>query len=139
AAIREGKVVIEKDVVLVKKGERISPDIAKVLNRLDIKPIEIGLKVYALFEDGVIYTPDILAVDVEKVKKDFEEASRRALILAIEIAHPTKETIEAILQKAYRNAYMLALESNIYTKETIEEFIRRAYLQAKALEEKIGG
>jgi len=139
AAIREGKVVIEKDVVLVKKGERISPDIAKVLNRLDIKPIEIGLKVYALFEDGVIYTPDILAVDVEKVKKDFEEASRRALILAIEIAYPTKETIEAILQKAYRNAYMLALESNIYTKETIEEFIRRAYLQAKALEEKIGG
>ena len=139
AAIREGKVVIEKDVVLVKKGERISPDIAKVLNRLDIKPIEIGLKVYALFEDGVIYTPDILAIDVEKVKKDFEEASKRALILAIEIAYPTKETIEAILQKAYRNAYMLALESNIYTKETIEEFIRRAYLQAKALEEKIGG
>ncbi|HDN95713.1 MAG TPA: 50S ribosomal protein L10 [Thermoplasmatales archaeon] len=139
AAIREGKVVIEKDVVLVKKGERISSDIAKVLNRLDIKPIEIGLKVYALFEDGVIYTPDILAIDVEKVKKDFEEASKRALILAIEIAYPTKETIEAILQKAYRNAYMLALESNIYTKETIEEFIRRAYLQAKALEEKIGG
>lgn len=139
AAIREGKVVIEKDVVLVKKGERISPDIAKVLNRLDIKPIEIGLKVYALFEDGVIYIPDILAIDVEKVKKDFEEASKRALILAIEIAYPTKETIEAILQKAYRNAYMLALESNIYTKETIEEFIRRAYLQAKALEEKIGG
>ena len=139
AAIREGKVVIEKDVVLVKKGERISPDIAKVLNRLDIKPIEIGLKVYALFEDGVIYTPDILAIDVEKVKRDFEEASKRALILAIEIAYPTKETIEAILQKAYRNAYMLALESNIYTKETIEEFIRRAYLQAKALEEKIGG
>ncbi|RLF50739.1 MAG: 50S ribosomal protein L10 [Thermoplasmata archaeon] len=139
AAIREGKVVIEKDVVLVKKGERISPDIAKVLNRLDIKPIEIGLKVYALFENGIVYTPDVLAIDIEKVKKDFEDAAKKALTLAIEIAYPTKETIETIMQKAYRNAYMLALECNIYTKETIEEFIRKAYLQAKSLEEKIGG
>ena len=139
AAIREGKVVIEKDVTLVKKGERISPELAKVLNRLDIKPIEIGLKVHALFENGIIFTPDVLAVDEEKLIADLQEAARKAFILAVELGYPTKETIEIILQKAYRNAYMLALECNIYTKETIEEFIRKAYLHAKALEGKIGG
>ncbi len=138
AAIREGKVVIEKDVTIVKKGEKIPPDVAKILSRLDIKPIEIGLKVHALFEDGIVYTPDVLAVNVEKIKEDIKNAFSRAFTLAVEIAYPTKETIEMILQKAHRNAYMLAVECNIYTKETIEEFIRKAYLQAKALEEKLG-
>jgi len=139
AAIREGKVVIEKDVTLVKKGEKITPELAKVLNRLDIKPIEIGLKVHALFENGIIFTPDVLAVDEEKLMADLQEVARRAFTLAVEIGYPTKETIEFILQKAYRNAYILATECNIYTKETIEEFIRKAYLHAKALEGKIGG
>ncbi|RLF47577.1 MAG: 50S ribosomal protein L10 [Thermoplasmata archaeon] len=139
AAIREGKVVIEKDVTLVKKGEKISPELAKILNRLEIKPIEIGLKVHALFEDGIIFTPDVLAVDIDKLIADIQDAASRAFTLAVEIGYPTKETIECLLQKAYRNAYMLATECNIYTKETIEEFIRRAYLHAKALEGKIGG
>ncbi len=139
AAIREGKVVVEKDVTLVKKGEKIKPEIAKILNRLDIKPIEIGLKIHALFEKGIIYTPNILSIDIENVKKDLQNAFRNAFNLAVEVAYPTKETIEHILQKAYRNAYAIALECNVYTKETIEEFISRAYLQAKAIEEKIGG
>ncbi|MCD6223241.1 MAG: 50S ribosomal protein L10 [Thermoplasmata archaeon] len=138
ASIRGGKVVIDKTVTLVKKGEKISKEVANALTRLDIKPLEIGLQVYAIFEDGIIYTPDILAVDVNKILQDMQHAKANAMALAIEIGYPTKETMPLLLQKAYRNAYMLAIESNIYTKETIEEFIRKAYLQAKELE-KIGG
>jgi len=139
AAIEGGKVVIKKDVTIVKKGEKISPDLAKILTRLEIKPIEIGLQVYALFEDGVIFTPDVLAVDMDKLMADMRNAASRAFILAVEIGYPTRETIEAIIGKAYRDAYNLALGANIYTKETIEEFIRKAYLHAKILDEKIGG
>jgi len=139
AAIEGGKVVIKKDVTIVKKGEKISPDLAKILTRLEIKPIEIGLHVYALFEDGVIFTPDVLAVDMNKLMADIQDAATKAFILAVEVGYPTKETIDAIIGKAYRNAYNLAVEANIYTKETIEEFIRKAYLHAKILDEKIGG
>lgn len=139
AAIEGGKVVIKKDVTIVKKGEKISPDLAKILTRLEIKPIEIGLQVYALFEDGVIFTPDVLAVDMDKLMADMRNAASRAFILAVEIGYPTRETIEAIIGKAYRDAYNLAMGANIYTKETIEEFIRKAYLHAKILDEKIGG
>jgi len=138
ASIRGGKVVIDKTVTLVKKGEKISKEVANALARLDIKPIEVGLKVYTIFEDGIIYTPDILAVDVNKILQDMQNAKMNAMTLAMEIGYPTKEVMPLLLQKAYRNAYIVALESNIYTKETIEEFIRKAYLQAKELE-KIGG
>ncbi|MBC7081034.1 MAG: 50S ribosomal protein L10 [Thermoplasmatales archaeon] len=139
ASIREGKVVIEKDVVLVKKGEVISPQIAQVLGKLDIKPIEIGLKINALMENGIIYPPDILAVDFNKLIGEIQTSFARAINLAIEICYPAKDALEQIIMKAYNSAYNVALERNIYSKETIEAFINRAYLHAKALENKIGG
>ncbi|RLF38725.1 MAG: 50S ribosomal protein L10 [Thermoplasmata archaeon] len=139
AAIREGNVVIEKTVTLVKKGEKISQELAKMLTRLEIYPIEIGLKVHALYEDGIVFTSDVLAVDMDQLMTDMRHAAGAAFALAVEIAYPTRDTIEAIVQKAYRNARAMAMECGLYTKDTIEEFIRRAYLHAQALEGKLGG
>ncbi len=139
ASIREGKVVIEKDIVLVKKGEVISPQIAQILGKLDIKPIEIGLKINAFIENEIIYTPDILAVDLSKIIGEIQTSFAKALNLAIEICYPAKDALEQIIVKAYNSAYNVALERNIYSKETIEAFINRAYLHAKALRNRIGG
>ncbi|MBC7128582.1 MAG: 50S ribosomal protein L10 [Thermoplasmatales archaeon] len=139
ASIREGKVVIEKDVVLVKKGEVISPQIAQVLGKLDIKPIEIGLKINAFIENGIIYTPDILAVDLVKIFEEIQRCVANAINIAVEICYPARDAINQIIIKAYNSAYHLAIERNIYSGKTIEAFINRAYLHAKALENKIGG
>ncbi|OYT61936.1 50S ribosomal protein L10 [Thermoplasmatales archaeon ex4484_30] len=133
AAIREGKVMIEKTVTLVKKGEVIKPEVAQMLTRLEIYPLQIGLNVRALYEDGSIFTPDVLSIDTEKIMNDFYTAKSNAFNLALEIGYTTKETIEYLLQKAYRNSFTLAIESNIYTPETIEEIIKKAHLASKAL------
>lgn len=133
AAIREGKVMIEKTVTLVKKGEVIKPEVAQMLTRLEIYPLQIGLNVRALYEDGSIFTPDALSIDTEKIMNDFYTAKSNAFNLALEIGYTTKETIEYLLQKAYRNSFTLAIESNIYTPETIEEIIKKAHLASKAL------
>ncbi|NIP34765.1 MAG: 50S ribosomal protein L10, partial [Thermoplasmata archaeon] len=47
AAIERGKVVVKKDAVLVKEGEPIPKDLATVLPRLDILPLELGLDLKA--------------------------------------------------------------------------------------------
>jgi large subunit ribosomal protein L10 len=139
AAIREGKVVIEKDVTLIKKGEQISENLAKALTRLDVKPIDIGLKVYAIFEDNIVFTPEVLTVDTNKIFDDIQKAVINSLQLSIGIVYPTKITIEAILQKAYMESFITAMETTIYNKKTMEEFIRKAYLHAKVFVDEIGG
>jgi large subunit ribosomal protein L10 len=139
AAIREGKVKIEKTVTVVRKGERIPVELARMLNRLGVKPIEIGLSVRALYEDGIVFRPDVLAIDLDGFAADMQQAASRAFTLAVEIAYPTPLTVEAIIQKAYRTARTMAIECDVYTKDTIEEFIRRAYLHAQTLEQTIGG
>lgn len=126
AAIQEGKVVIKTDKVIVPAGEKIPVDVAQMLTRLEIFPIEIGMTLNAVFEDGSIFKPDVLDIDFDKFRLQLQQASSNAFSLALETAWINKSTIEHLLQKAHGNAHILALEKNIYTKETIKQLLSKA-------------
>jgi len=126
AAIQEGKVVIKTDKVIVPAGEKIPVDVAQMLTRLEIFPIEIGMTLNAVFEDGSIFKPDVLDIDLDKFRLQLQQASSNAFSLALETAWINKSTIEHLLQKAHGNAHILALEKNIYTKETIKQLLSKA-------------
>jgi large subunit ribosomal protein L10 len=49
-----------------------------------------------------------------------------AFNLSVNIAYPTKQTIEAIIQKAYLGAKNVAVEAGYITKDTVEDIIGRA-------------
>ena len=136
AAIQEGKVVIKTDKVLVPEGEKISSDLAQMLTRLEIFPIEIGMDLYGAFEDGTVFKPDVLDIDMDGFIGNMKMASGNAFSLAIEIGWATKQTIEPLLMKARHNALALALEQGIINKETIENLISKANNQMLALKNK---
>jgi len=126
AAIQEGKVVIKTDKVIVPAGEKIPVDVAQMLTRLEIFPIEIGMTLNAVFEDGSIFKPDVLDIDLDKFMLQLQQASSNAFSLALETVWINKATIKHLLQKAHSNAHILALEKNIYTKETIKQLLSKA-------------
>ncbi|AFK21663.1 50S ribosomal protein L10 [Pyrococcus sp. ST04] len=127
ARIERGKVTIQKDTVVLKAGEEITPELATILNALGIQPLEVGLDLLAAYEDGIVYTPDVLAIDEEEYINMIQKAYMHAFNLAVNIAYPTPETIEAILQKAFLNAKAVAVEAGYITKETIDEILGRAF------------
>jgi len=98
AAIDSGKVVIKQDKVVLKAGEAASQDLATMLTRLEIFPMTVGMDLKAVFEEGTIYTRDMLSVD-ETAR--LQEGHRRALNLAVFAAYPTKTSLPFILSKAY--------------------------------------
>ncbi|MEM5844361.1 MAG: 50S ribosomal protein L10 [Candidatus Aenigmatarchaeota archaeon] len=105
--VEEGKIVVKKDVIVAKKGNVISKDLANVLRKLKIQPVKISLNLVGMYEDGRIYnkeTLELVNIFPEKIK----EAFNQALNLSININYPTKENIQYLLIKAYQNA--LALE-----------------------------
>jgi len=136
AAIQEGKVVIKTDKTLVPEGEKISADLAQMLTRLEIFPIEIGMDLFGAFEDGTVFKPDVLDIDIDAIMGDMKQASTNALTLAVELGWTTKETIEPLLMKARNNALTLAIEKGIINKETIEKLISKANNQMLALKNK---
>ena len=113
AGVEGGKVAIKEDKVIVKSGEKIMPKIAEILTRLGIKPMEVGLDLVAVYENGLIYTKDILSIDELEYKKRLAKAGRWALNLANYISYPTKETIRLLIGRAYNDAKSLCTTQNI--------------------------
>ena len=62
AAIEAGKIVVKKDTTLVKEGEPIPGPVAAMLPKLEILPMVVGMDLRAAYEDGVIYSKDVLDI-----------------------------------------------------------------------------
>ena len=127
AAIQDGKVAIKTDKVIVPTGEKIPKDVAQMLTRLEIYPIEIGMSLHAVFEDGNIFKPDVLDIDLDEFMLKIQQASSNAFNLAVESAWASELTIKPLLNKAYSNAFALAMESGIITKDTVEHLVSKAH------------
>ena len=134
AGIVGGKVVIKDTKTVIKEGEIISKKLAEMLSRLDIYPMEIGLDLRSVYEDGMIYRRDILAVDEDKYLSDITTAAQNALNLAIKVAYPTESTINMLVQIAWFNARNLAMNSTIFEHDVIEDIIARAHVQALCID-----
>ncbi|DAC72775.1 MAG TPA: 50S ribosomal protein L10 [Thermoplasmata archaeon] len=127
AAISEGKVIIKSDKVLVEAGQKISRELAQMLSRIEIYPIELGLNLHAVFENGSIYRPDVLDIDMDRFMGQLRTASLTALTLSMEAGWANPQTIKPLLARAYRCAYTLAMDRNIYTKATTESLLAKAH------------
>lgn len=131
AKIDKGKIVVSKETVLVEAGEEISKQVASTLSRMDINPMEVGIDLKAVYEEGAIYTSEVLAIDEEQTLADIQTAFTKAFNLSVYAAIPTKETVSTLVSSAYTKAINVAMESAYITSETSEPLIGLA--QAKML------
>jgi len=109
AGVVAGKIEIKEDATVLKEGEVCSGPLSSMLMRLSIEPMEIGLNVVAVYENGMVYENKVLSIDDEKVKSDITLAHSWALNLAVEAKIMNKVTAELMIMKAEREA--IALES----------------------------
>lgn len=133
AAIERGKVVIKKDKILVKGGDRIPREVATVLTRLEIYPLIVGLDLRTAYEEGQVYGRDVLAVDEAAIRAQVADAIRHALNLSVFTAYPTTFTLPLLLSTAYRKALSLAVNAGIPTKEAVKFLLAKAQAQALAI------
>ena len=131
--IDQGTIWIAKDSTPVLKGEVISEQLATILGKLDIKPVEAGILLYTALEDGIKYTEEEMVIDVEKVREQFGQAHKEAVSLSIEAAYITADNISQILGKAAQSARSVSVESGFMTDETKEQILQKADSQARAV------
>ncbi len=111
--VKEGKVALKEDKLLVKENQVINDKVASLLSKLGIQPMEVGLNIVMMYENGMIYKRDVLAIDEASVTNEIRQISCEAIALALEIGYMSKETIELMVAKAYREANALATKTNI--------------------------
>lgn len=135
-SIENGKVAIKQDSVVAKEGDIISPKLAEILGRLGIEPMEMGLDLVAVYEDGSILKKDILAVDEEEYLDNVRRLASEAFNLAMFAGYPTAETTQPLITKAHREAMSLSIEGSIPTRETLPNLLAKAEAQMLGLKGK---
>src|SRR3989338_2152110 len=133
SGVEGGKVAIKEDAVVARAGEKIKPKVAEILTRLGVQPMEVGLDLVAVYENGIIYGRDVLSVDEKEYLSRLSNAVRWAFNLAIEAGYPTKQTIQVLLGKAHNDAKSLGIAQNIFDKGIIEALLAKAETQMKSL------
>jgi len=133
SGVEGGKVAIKEDTVVVRAGEKIKPKTAEILTRLGIQPMEVGLDLVAVFENGIIYGRDVLSIDDKEYMSRLGNAARWAFNLANYAAYPTKETIRLLVGKAYNDSKYLGIARNIFDKGIIDFLLGKAQQQMLSL------
>jgi large subunit ribosomal protein L10 len=133
AGVEGGKVAVKQDATVCKEGEVINADVAGLLSRLGMTPMEVGLDLVAVFEAGTIYPKKVLDIDEVVFMADLTTAAQEAFNLAVEATYPTADTTVPIIQRAFREAKALGLEANILEKDLVEELLGKAERAARGV------
>lgn len=126
AAIDGGKVVIRETKAVAKEGEAVSQKLAAMLTRLEIYPMEVGLDLRAAFESGMVFTPDVLAIDEDKYFSDIVLAAQQAFNTSVFAAYPTAENINTLIAKATSDARNLGVNAEVFEPEIVDILLGKA-------------
>ncbi|MES2153530.1 MAG: 50S ribosomal protein L10 [bacterium] len=132
AKIDAGKVVIQKDATPVRAGQVVSAELAAMLQKLEIKPIDLKIDLKAAFEKDTMFLPDALAVDEDVIFGQIGVAVRTAREVSLQTGWITADTADALLGRAYKQAIALILEKNLSVDAAVEQTVTADYAKVLA-------
>jgi len=135
--IEAGSVWVSRDTLVAKKGDAIIARLASVLSKLGIKPVDVGLTLKVVYDEGLILTEEQLRLDLDEFRRSVEEAHAYAFNLSLKAAYPLPENIAILIQTAHHEAYKLALNAGIPTRDTIADLIRKAHAEMLSLSSRL--
>jgi len=135
--IESGSVWITHDTLVAKKGDVIPMNLASALSKLGIKPVEIGLTMKTVYDDGLIITEEQLRIDLEEFQRSLKEAYAYAFSLSLNATYPLAENITQLLQMAHHEAYRLALNADLPAPGIIADLIRKAHTEMLSLKTRL--
>ena len=130
AKIMGGSVQIQKRTVVLEEGEVFEGDMGMMLSKIGINPIVTGLRLCGTLEDGVVFSPSTLDLDLEQFESDLISYGAGAFNLACNITWFTSQTMPTLIAKASGEALAVALEAAVVTADTLPHLIGRANLAA---------
>jgi len=118
--IARGTIEIVSDVKVVTAGTRVGPSEATLLNMLNISPFTYGMSVVQIFDQGNIFSPDVLDVSTEELIERFLTGITTIAALSLALNYPTIVSVTHSLVNAYKNLLAIALTTE-YSFEGVEK------------------
>lgn len=135
--IEEGSIYVVKDTLVAKAGDVVTPELAELLSKLGLKPIESKPRIKAICMDHKLVTLDQVVLEPKHYEESIREAYAYAFNLAINAALPLPEVVSLLIRRAHTEALAIAAEAAVVTPETVSLVLAKAEAAARALYEAI--
>jgi len=111
--IVKGAIEITSEVHLIKKGEKVTLSHVAMLDKMKVRPFFYGFQVTDVYEDGVVYSADILDMNQDALLAKFFSGVKRLAAISLAIGYPTAASVSHSINNAYKNILAIALETEI--------------------------
>jgi large subunit ribosomal protein LP0 len=124
--ISRGTIEILNDVHLIKIGEKVGASESALLNMLNIQPFSYGLIVQNVYDNGSIYSPEVLDMTTDELRSRFQQGVQNIAAISLEINYPTKASVPHLIVSAFKNLLAVAAETDITFKEAeqVKEYLK---------------
>jgi len=115
--ISRGTIEILNDVHLIKIGEKVGASEAALLNMLGITPFSYGLVVQQVYDDGSIYSPEVLDVTVDDLRARVVSGIRNVAAASLQVGYPTKASVPHSIANGFKNLLAIAVATDVTFKQ----------------------
>jgi len=123
--IARGTIEIVSDVKVVVAGTRVGPSEASLLNMLNISPFTYGMSVVQIYDQGNVFTPDVLDVSTDELVNRFLAGVQTVAAISLALNYPTIVSVTHSLVNAYKNLLAIAIETDYMFEgaEKVKEYL----------------
>lgn len=110
--ITKGQIELLQAVHLIKKGLRVAASQAALLQKLGIKPFEYGLEVLSVYDNGSIYSVDVLDITDAVLIQKFQNGLKNIAAISMATHIPSAAALPHMLVSAYKNCVSLVVDTD---------------------------
>ncbi|MBA0667123.1 hypothetical protein Goklo_000247 [Gossypium klotzschianum] len=123
--INKGTVEIITPVELIKKGEKVGSSEAALLAKLGIRPFSYGLVVLSVYDNGSVFSPEVLDLTEEDLIQKFATGVSMVTALSLAISYPTLAAAPHMFINAYKNVLSVAVatEYSFPQADKVKEYL----------------
>ncbi|EPB80460.1 ribosomal protein L10 [Ancylostoma ceylanicum] len=118
--IARGTIEILNEVHLIKEGEKVGASEAALLNMLGVTPFSYGLVVLQVYDNGTIYSPEVLDMTTDELRKRFLAGVRNVAAVSLAIKYPTMVSVAHSLARGMQNMLGIAAVTDVNFKEAAQ-------------------
>ncbi|KAA3454098.1 60S acidic ribosomal protein P0-like [Gossypium australe] len=123
--INKGTVEIITPVELIKKGDKVGSSEAALLAKLGIRPFSYGLVVLSVYDNGSVFSPEVLDLTEEDLIEKFATGVSMVTALSLAISYPTLAAAPHMFINAYKNVLSVAVatEYSFPQADKVKEYL----------------
>ncbi|EES18665.1 hypothetical protein BDA96_09G242400 [Sorghum bicolor] len=110
--INKGTVEIITPVELIKKGDKVGSSESALLAKLGIRPFSYGLQIVNVYEDGSVFSPEVLDLTEEDLVEKFSAGVSMVASLSLVVSYPTLAAAPHMFINGYKNVLAVAVETD---------------------------